>query len=292
MAYLEHIPTRPLYHYTNEAGFRGILQSRELWLSDLQQSNDPRDLHMGLATLRQIMNNIRVRDYSQKTGDTLAKMIMKITRYFETDRLYTTCFTPYADNINMWREYGDGGKGYSIGFRPRAITDMHGRIYQVRYIDDDSHDDLYNLISEILKPIEIYGDGIFHSIERELEIATALISIAGSLKHITWEYEHEVRLTFAAGDNRPSNQMPVSFFPDEREMQWKKFRTRQAGEKMIKYHSLPFGKFVGQENNPREAVFCVLLGPKSNLSEGDVKKILLDNGFSSFNVSSSTCAFR
>jgi hypothetical protein len=292
MAYLEYIPTKPLYHYTSEDGLRGITRSHELWLSDLGTSNDPRDVQLGVETLRAITKQIGEREFSGENAAVLFRITDNILNYFNDSRCYTACFTPYADNINMWREYADAGKGYSIGFKARAITDMHGRIYKVKYIDDNNREDIYNLVSEVVKPIEIYGKQIFNDVEKEIDIGTALISIVNSLKHFSWEYEDEIRLSFASGSEPPPKRMPVSLAMNGREKQWERYKTRNASGKTIRYHSLPFGKFSNERNDPREAVYEIIVGPKANLAEAEVRAILLDGGFSNFTIKKSTCAFR
>ncbi|WP_332302394.1 DUF2971 domain-containing protein [Rhizobium sp. GR12] len=281
-----------MYHYTAESGFKGILQSHELWLSDLQASNDPRDIQMGLDTLRRVTDEIGRKEYSSNNARVLAQMTMKMIEYFKDARCYTTCFTPNGDNINMWREYGGNGDGYAIGFRSRAITDMHGRIYRVRYVDESSEEHLYNLISEVVKPIEIYGESIFRDAEKEVEIGTALISIVNSLKHFSWEYEGEIRLTYSSGNKPPPNNIPISVSLNGREKPWTPYKTRNSGNSEIKYHSLPFGKFIDDRNDHREAIKEVVIGPKSALSEGDIRNLLSENGFFGVEIRKSACAFR
>jgi|GEM_PF-2732708 hypothetical protein len=292
MAYLEYIPTKTMYHYTPESGLKGIISSHELWLSDLQASNDPRDIQMGLDTLQRVTYEIGQKEYTSENARALAQMTSKMTAYFKDARCYTACFTPNGDDINMWREYGGTGDGYAIGFRPRAITDMHGRIYKVRYVDEASEEYLYNLISEVVKPIEIYGESIFRDVEKEIEIGTALISIVNSLKHLTWEYEGEIRLTYASGNNPPPNNIPISVSLNGREKPWVPYKTRNSNDGEVKYHALPFGKFIGEQNDHREAIKEIVIGPKATLSEGDIRKLLLANGFSGVDIRRSACAFR
>ncbi|MDP3898094.1 MAG: DUF2971 domain-containing protein [Mesorhizobium sp.] len=247
---------------------------------------------MGLQTINKITTQISERDYSNENSKVLLQLTSKLINYFQDARCYTACFTPHADNINMWREYADGGRGYSIGFKPRAITDMHGRIYKVRYIDDSKHEEIYNLVSDIVKPIEVYGENIFKDMEKELEIGSTLISIINSLKHHTWEYEDEIRLTFASGNEPPPRRVPVSLSLDGTERPWAKPRVRQTSEHEIKFHSLPFGKFSNGKNDPKEAIFEVVIGSKADMTEGDVRRLLLDTGFSGFAIRKSSCEFR
>ncbi|KQM32907.1 hypothetical protein ASF03_11280 [Rhizobium sp. Leaf68] len=292
MAYLEYVPTRTLYHYTSEIGLRGILSTREIWLSDLNSSNDPRELQLGLTTIQTVAEKIGRKEYSAQNARVLTQLIDKILKYYENSSCYTACFTHKADNINMWREYSKNGEGYSVGFRPRAITDMHGRIYKSHYVDDTSDEDLYNLISEIVKPVEVHGSDIFKSAEIELEIATALISIVNSLKHRTWDYEEEVRLTFASNNEPPQLNIPMSISLNGTEKKWSRHKIRGSDHEKIKYHALPFGKFSKDKNDHREAITEVIIGPNAVLSEADLRLLLLDNGYSNFSIKKSICAFR
>lgn len=292
MAYLEYIPVRPLFHYTNEVGLHGILESRELWLSNLEASNDPRDIHLGIETVAKIAGELKERELSKEEGRILNTLLEGVRRHYKTSRMYTSCFTPDGDNINMWREYGGNGTGFSIGFRPRAITDMHGRIYKVRYIDEKSYDDIYNTISEIIKPIEYYGDTIFNDYEKELDLSTSLITLVNSLKHVSWSYESEVRLTLSSPLEKPNPPIPLSLSGDDREYFWKPHKTRAHNGTEIHYHSLAFGKYRTGSNDHREAIQKIVIGPKSQLAKRDVTEILLDNGYANFEIASSECLFR
>ncbi len=247
---------------------------------------------MGLETITKITKQIGEREYSAAHSKVLSQLTVKLVSYFQDARCYTACFTPHSDNINMWREYANGGRGYSIGFKPRAITDMDGRIYKVRYIDESKYEEIYNLVSEIVKPIEIYGDSIFRNFEKELEIGSTLISIVNSLKHLTWEYEDEIRLTLASGDDPPPRRVPLTLSPEGKEKPWIKPKVRETNGQSIRFHSIPFGKFSNGKNDPREAIFEVVIGPKTQSAEADVRRLLLDAGYSNFSLRRSSCEFR
>ena len=42
-------PPKIIYHYTNDVGLRGILESGQLWLSDIFNLNDPSELSHGFS---------------------------------------------------------------------------------------------------------------------------------------------------------------------------------------------------------------------------------------------------
>src|ERR1700730_8235160 len=54
---LESQPPPPtIYHYTNEAGLRGILESGMIWLTDIFDLNDPSELSHGFSQAVSIMD--------------------------------------------------------------------------------------------------------------------------------------------------------------------------------------------------------------------------------------------
>jgi hypothetical protein len=122
----------------------------------------------------------------------------------------------------MWREYAQSGEGLSIGFRPRAITDMHGRISKVRYISKDDDEEIQNLVREETKTIE--GVSLEKvPFETKIESITSLLSVIIASKHRSWSYEDEVRLNFVVSKNRNDPKVidiPISTYPDGREMRF------------------------------------------------------------------------
>jgi hypothetical protein len=63
---LEGVPTpATLYHYTDEAGMKGILASGHLWLTDILSLNDPSELTHGLAQAARVLNTKAARDLSK-----------------------------------------------------------------------------------------------------------------------------------------------------------------------------------------------------------------------------------
>jgi hypothetical protein len=45
-------PPPIIYHYTNDVGLKGILETGQLWLTDIFSLNDPSELTHGLPTIR------------------------------------------------------------------------------------------------------------------------------------------------------------------------------------------------------------------------------------------------
>lgn len=145
MAYLEFKPTSPLYYYTDANGFEGIVRSKKLWLSDIKASNDPRELALGqkiLSEAVEVYNSDDIRGVSKRD---MAEFLSDLLSFQRHSTYYACCFGLAGDELPLWREYGGGGTGGSIGFRPTAVSSIPGRMQLVRYAEDD--------IADFFKPL-------------------------------------------------------------------------------------------------------------------------------------------
>jgi len=50
--------TTPLYHYTDEAGLRGILQNQEFWLTSYVSLNDTSELKFGIDAAATVLADL------------------------------------------------------------------------------------------------------------------------------------------------------------------------------------------------------------------------------------------
>ncbi len=105
-----------LYHYSSMAGVRGILESRELWLSDIRSMNDPRDGTYWSEVFGKILDRKSVPDlvrYPFQRGDGIG--------IGEAWFSYLICFSPASDLESQWRDYADHGTGCAIEFSFDAL---------------------------------------------------------------------------------------------------------------------------------------------------------------------------
>jgi Protein of unknown function (DUF2971) len=122
---LEAAPPPPiLYHYTNDVGLRGILESGKLWLTDILSLNDPSELSHGLSHAVTIL--------SGKAGNGPPESKLFAADFEEMIRLgkvqrsgdYFICsFSSAGDDLGQWRAYADNGRGYVLGFDASALED-------------------------------------------------------------------------------------------------------------------------------------------------------------------------
>jgi hypothetical protein len=50
--------TQPLYHYTNGAGLRGIVESQKIWFTSYLHLNDPSELVYGMGVVHRLLKEI------------------------------------------------------------------------------------------------------------------------------------------------------------------------------------------------------------------------------------------
>lgn len=294
MAFLEYSPQATLFHYSNNLGFEGILKSKKLWLSDIQSTNDPREINLGKDLLLEAFKQVMHLDFEGHRGMPLSILAGKLSGYLSERRLFSASFCHGGDSLPMWREYGGNGHGYSIGFRSRGLTDMPLRIQKIRYLPDVDAKHFADLLREALKTYSTQED--ISSVITNIHVIAPILSAVVSAKHGSWEYEQEIRLshaTDAKGEIHSVNgtAIPNYLYPDGVEY-FTEVLSRRVPELEIKYVALPFGKYVDGKHDPSEAIQRIILGPLCSTEPSEVKELVASCGFKKFEVVRSICRLR
>jgi Protein of unknown function (DUF2971) len=196
------------------------------------------------------------------------------------------------DALPMWNAYGANYGGVSIGFRPRAIMDMTGRIQKVKYVDAANQGDFRSLALDISAQLQT---GSPSELQKWYDTGTSAICAATALKHNTWLYENEVRLIYVQRKERPqgkSLQIPISRLPDGTPVGWRQPSKRLVGSETVMYFDFPFGRFEKGSYDPTRSIKDVVVGPKCALGVKEVQELLNTHGFDDFTVRPSNCQIR
>jgi hypothetical protein len=239
MAFLEHTPKQTLYQFCSVAGFKGIVASKSLWYTDLQSSNDPRELTLGFEHFIDAMEFVREQDYPGSDGRFLHMIEQELVKQHAHQTFFCACFTLQEDVLPMWREYGGGGLGIAIGFRPTAIISMPGRIQKVRYLNPDTPDDFRRLVRDIagyFDPVHSPSDVWYW-----VNAATSVLAALTALKHHTWEHEKEIRNVFAQSPVGDRSTV-ISMHSDGTKIFWEKPLSRTRGNDYVEYKTFQFGR--------------------------------------------------
>jgi len=115
-----------LYHYTDDIGLKGILETGKLWLTDIFDLNDPSELKRGLSLGINALKNM-VTDgpperatFARHAASVEEKGIQRVAQFFACS--FSSCW----DDLGQWRAYADNGRGYALGFDATALEDWFG----------------------------------------------------------------------------------------------------------------------------------------------------------------------
>jgi hypothetical protein len=123
---VEATPAPPmLYHYTNDAGLKGIIENGTLWFTDIFGLNDPSELRHGFRIAIDILKSRT--SAARPEISTFASLLER----FDVDRgieqaghFFICSFSADGDDLGQWRAYADNGRGYALAF-DTALTGLH-----------------------------------------------------------------------------------------------------------------------------------------------------------------------
>lgn len=142
----KHQPEPPhlLYHYTNAAGLKGIVQSGALWASHFEYTNDAEEVNYGiklarerLGTREQQENLFHTRQHFDDVlagerndvpvRNALTVLATATLRKMEYENhsgkeFFFLCFSEHGDMLSQWRAYAGDGSGFAIGFDPGDVV--------------------------------------------------------------------------------------------------------------------------------------------------------------------------
>jgi len=117
-------PPAIIYHYTNDVGLRGILETGQLWLSDIFNLNDPSELSHGFSHAVKILNDKAAK--GPRESQVFAKHFSAFHEAgMQASAHYFVCsFSADGNDLGQWRAYADNGRGYALGFDAKALEDV------------------------------------------------------------------------------------------------------------------------------------------------------------------------
>ncbi|HRK34917.1 MAG TPA: DUF2971 domain-containing protein, partial [Candidatus Hydrogenedentes bacterium] len=115
------------HHYTSALGGLKILESGDLWATNIDFLNDPDETQYGERFCLRFLQNV-IEEYRPVDNEfvTLLDGIQKVIWQFAEDIFphelqFLTSFSLEGDLLSQWRAYADNGKGLSLGFSNTEI---------------------------------------------------------------------------------------------------------------------------------------------------------------------------
>lgn len=217
----EKFPPEILYHYTSDEGFHGIVSSGSIWATDLFSLNDPSELRHGLSPVVEALEAKAIGGLAQ--AKTIAEIFKRVqaTGVSQVGCYQVACLSLRGDDLGQWRSYGQGGKGYAVGFEAGELVASFGgegesmidgrTAFPIIYDDQLLAETQQALVDDAFELIELpkslgFNDGLADKFYRRLGAALtyASIEIASTFKHRAYENEQEYRMMAEFPAQRPS----------------------------------------------------------------------------------------
>ena len=241
-----------LYHYCPTETFFKILESKEIWFSDVTKSNDSSEIKYTMDILK---------EYLLKKRESLYRKLYysEVEKTLSHYKFFCWCLSEEGDKLSQWRAYAPSG-GVSLGF---DFAKLETYISSLSYIPKECRPreikyKKRDFINEVLKTIDFS-----HPYDEEIQ---TLLDNIPFYKNKSFGEEKEWRIGFR--EDLKEQYSPV----DKSESQTSKddkfsirYRKCENGDSIVFYYAFPF---------PIEALTEIVIGPKCNLNEYDIMTLL------------------
>ncbi|TGK89248.1 DUF2971 domain-containing protein [Leptospira noumeaensis] len=114
-----HLTTELIYHYTSLEGLTGILENKELWLSNSISLNDSSEIKYAESIEKEVLSEL----LESHKDDQLA--LDFLNSFLESKKLdnqvYIISFTSDSDSLTQWQGYSQN-QGVAIGFKKDTLA--------------------------------------------------------------------------------------------------------------------------------------------------------------------------
>ncbi|RKN83484.1 DUF2971 domain-containing protein [Ulvibacterium marinum] len=291
-------PYETIYHYTSFEGLIGILESQNLYATNINFLNDRKELKHGIGLIQGVLNSFETKKESEKIIEFLRSNLSKIS---ETDR-YVTCFSRNGDLLSQWRSYGNNGKGVAIGFCPFHIEEsiydwvdcmniMYNELEQIEVLEEyiKISLDYFNGYKELLD---------WEGFDYDYLVADTLIyfleAIIANFKHPSFREEEEFRIEYRFDGNINKQKKKILYFRNSNNLivpyiklisRFKKERKKGINNSKVMKHT---------ENNLKLPIKEIILGPSLDfeLNKIGLGKLLLKTGYEHIEIKDSKIPYR
>jgi hypothetical protein len=200
-----------LYHYTSLEVIKCIFEDytpENLYLTfgatNCAYMNDPREISEGIDLIKDAIENIScpiLKDRAKVILDCENLKDMMLIGSAISSNLgvaYAISFTRNCDNINMWRMYGNEGRGVVLGFDSNQIKSENCDLSDCIYNCEKDYDSIVNTLQE---GMELFfsklGQPLFDISQRDYDLVRSLEAIgviAARIKNGIYSYEKGTRL--------------------------------------------------------------------------------------------------
>jgi hypothetical protein len=269
-----------LFHYTSAEALLGIVETGELWASQIRYLNDTAEL-LYAAQLTEIVLKERIARLAGPLRSAVQAATEGLAHMQQEKFFYAASFSEEGDLLSQWRAYGDAGGGYAVGIRMREVRRMASfpLVRKVEYDEGRQRALVQQMVEEALASAHAAPAEAGGAAPRRPAVLRALMAdlalLAAFFKHDSFREEREWRALCVADENDPA----IDF--------------RAAAGIIVPFVSIPLqaDEQGGRASMPIGRVVC---GPtlQPTLSRRAVELLLKLRGFERFEVRSSRVPLR
>lgn len=205
--------TTLIYHYTSFDVFKSIFENVDetnktlsFLASNCAFMNDPTEIKEGIHFTIEMLNDFggarwkRMNEVIGVTVDRVYDTMLRMSTKVASGVPYAISFSKNKDNINMWKMYGDSGRGISLGFNKDMLQEIEGRlsgcIYKkgIELIDDETRRRFVDKIEEILDQTPTAQSEMGQARRNFIRFVDKISKLCSSIKNEAYKYEKELRL--------------------------------------------------------------------------------------------------
>ncbi|MGZ9713886.1 DUF2971 domain-containing protein [Glaciimonas sp. GNP009] len=287
-----------IYHYTSLDGFRGIIESEDMWLTESDFLNDASEIIHGMQLSQEIFESLQI------DSEPIRSLLNDVIRapIDQRPRINIGCFSNARNNLGQWRGYG-GDVGISIGFKAKDLMKGFG------YPDCTLGNVLYDEAKKrsLIKTFFLfYVEAYRRDSKRKVKIIRRDLTHIDHLPITGWEGginsiyfelitlckhsdfvdEHEVRLFYA---EHPDTLEAANLSPA-------KTRFRKTNGFLAPYTTIEDIRNSGESAIEKERlpIYEVMVGPgpRADLAAISVRRFLDNQGYREIPVTTSTSSYR
>jgi len=285
------IPKGLLYHYTDQKGLIGIIESKKIWATHARYLNDTSEGKIVFEVLRKVLNDIPGNSTLQDRRKAMTKFQAGLKDFVAGLNMFVTSFSEDGNRLSQWRAYSGMNGGYSIGFRAPYLREVgtafleknngwlrpdQNPLKRCRYSDENTRQSAPLLSqqgkSESIDSVSSEGCNpaseskvayVAQTTQSDNDLSSAVLDLVASLKHKGFEEEKEWRIALFIRERtnpdvlkfRPGTSMPAPYLEID---------LQTNARRRIEIERI----FIGPCPNPKEAAQSVELLLKSNKIHG------------------------
>ena len=200
-----------LYHYTSLEVLNCLFENYSekdrcltFWATNCSYMNDPKEIKEGIELIKLTLDQFLPKELKCKAQSILNSETDSLFEYLlfgttgVSDIPYSVSFSKNKDNLNMWRMYGDNGKGIALGFNRIKLNSLDTELIDCTYNDESEN---YHLKDEITQDFfslyQVLGDSpkcLPQDVYEEIMTITHILRYLPQVKNPCYKYERETRI--------------------------------------------------------------------------------------------------